>query len=193
MKTGLLTALALLLAIGSGCEISHDSSSDDGTYFSESGNASEPAASSDGSTPAPVTEAPADAGDVDLGNTTWLHTDVSGWAVTSSLSVSISGGTINLKYDKANVWPEVDGVNANPWIFVYRDGRWYAATWEWLRGGQTSKPTAVVNGAHIKRSPLNDFKPVSGETYGFMVSGLARDKSKRNVSERTPIVMRRWP
>ena len=65
--------------------------------------------------------------------------------------------------------------------FRQRDGVWYAATWEWLRPGQTSKPTSVVNGAHIKKSPLQDFRPVSGETYGFMVSGLARDNSTRNV------------
>ncbi len=32
----------------------------------------------------------------------------------------------------------------------------------------------------------------SGETYGFMVSGLART-GERNVLERTPVVMVRWP
>ena len=127
----------------------------------------------------------------------WLHHNVSGWAQTANLSsVRISGGTITLKYDKANVWPGVEHagafVNANPWVFVYRDGRWYAATWEWLRVGQTSKAVSSVHGSHIKESPLGSFVPQSGETYGFMVSGLARD-SRRNVEERSNIVAVRWP
>jgi hypothetical protein len=97
-----------------------------------------------------------------------------------------------LDYNKAYVWPEVDGVNANPWIFVFQDGKWYAATWEWLRYGQTSKPLDVINGAHIKRSPLENFQPQSGVVYGFMVSGLARD-DRRNVKERSNVDMVRWP
>ena len=123
----------------------------------------------------------------------WLHTNVSGWAVTSPLSVSIGDGLVRLNYDKAEVWPpNGDGLNGNPWIFVYQDNTWYAATWEWLRFGQTAKSMSSVAGDHIKKSPLQDFRPVSGRLYGFMVSGLARD-SQRNVHERTPVVMVRWP
>jgi hypothetical protein len=126
----------------------------------------------------------------------WLHANVSGWPVTSGLSVRIGGGTVNLNYDAARSWParNVQGtsVNANPWIFVNRGGTWYAATWEWLRPGQTAKPMGVVNGAHIKASPLGNFRPVSGETYGWMVSTLARG-GERTLNERTNIVMARWP
>lgn len=129
----------------------------------------------------------------DFAGVVWLYENVSGWAQTSSLSVSFSGGYINLNYDKARVWPAVNGSNANPWVFVFRDGKWYAATFEWLRFGQTSKPMFTVRGDHIKKSPLNNFQPVSGEVYGFMVSGLARDSSTRNVRERTNVVMKRWP
>ena len=136
-------------------------------------------------------------GSVDLGNVTWLHENVSGWAQTANLSsVNVNGGSITLNYDKANSWPGRNAgganVNANPWIFVYLDGRWYAGTWEWLRTGQTTKSTRAVNGDHIKKAPLNNFVPRSGEVYGFMVSGLARD-STRNVQERSNIVMVRWP
>ncbi|MFH0881003.1 MAG: hypothetical protein V2A34_14910 [Lentisphaerota bacterium] len=127
-----------------------------------------------------------------LTSVSWLHTDVSGWKQTSTLRVSFSGDMINLKYDKANVWPENGGVNANPWIFVFQDGTWYAGTWEWLRVGQTAKPKNVVNGDHIKRDPLGGFQPVSGQIYGFMVSGLARD-DRRNAEERTNIEWVRWP
>ena len=135
-------------------------------------------------------------GPIDLGSVRWLNTDVSGWAQTASLSASVSGGSINLKYSKSKSWPSVSvlgaSVNANPWVFVNRDGTWYAATFEWLRPGQTSKPVGTVSGSHIKKSPLNNFHPQSGEVYGFMVSGLARTKV-RNVQERSNVVMVRWP
>jgi hypothetical protein len=129
----------------------------------------------------------------DLAGVQWLHTDVSSWEETATLDVSVADGFINLNYDKATVWPARNGVNANPWIFVFQDGRWYAATWEWLGFGQTRKPTSTVNGPHIGRAPLQNFNPRSGEWYGFMVSGLARDSTTRNVSERTPVVMLQWP
>ncbi len=125
----------------------------------------------------------------------WLHTNVSSWPVTSSLHASV-GGTINFPYSKATVWPAVDGVNANPWVIVkWTDGKWYAATFEWLRKGQTSKPKGVLDGSmgdHIKVSPLNKWRPHSGERFGIMVSGLARTQT-RNVKERTNISMVTWP
>lgn len=122
----------------------------------------------------------------------FLGTDVSGWPETSRLNASIEGDMIRLDYDKANTWPAKNGVNANAWIIVNQGGQLYAATFEWLKRGQTTKPLAVINGNHIKKSPLNDFRPRSGETYGFFVSGLARD-STRNVEERTNIDFIRWP
>lgn len=133
---------------------------------------------------------------IELSSVVWQDTNVSGWEQTSTLNVTISGGTITLDYDKAGSWPAgtVDGtsVNANPWVFVNLDGTWYAATFEWLRPGQISKPTFTVDGSHIQASPLNSWSPTSGETYGFMVSGLARS-SIRNVEERTQVVMATWP
>ena len=125
----------------------------------------------------------------------WLHNDVSDWAVTASLSASVGGGTINMPYSKARVWPAVGGVNANPWVIVNLNGQWYAATFEWFRHGQTSKPVGVLNGAmgdHIKASPLSGWRPRSGERFGLMVSGLARAQS-RNVRERSNVVMVTWP
>jgi|GEM_PF-1443425 hypothetical protein len=133
----------------------------------------------------------------DFEGVVWLHTNVSGWAQTSKLSsVTFTSTTITLDYDKTNVWPGVyiDGVllNANPWIFVRLDGVWYAGTWEWLRPGQITKDINSVNGDHIKAPPLDEGAPVSGVSYGFMVSGLARS-TQRNVYERTNVVMAVWP
>ena len=152
--------------------------------------------STDSSTTKPkVTSSPSSVPS-DFAGVKWLHHNVSGWAQTASLSAGVSGSSMRVASSKANSWPTktVGGtqVNANPWIFVYRSGTWYAATWEWLRPGQTSKAITSVHGSHIKKSPLNTFVPVSGEVYGFMVSGLARDKT-RNVSERSNVVMVRWP
>ncbi|HEY8241679.1 MAG TPA: VCBS repeat-containing protein [Kiritimatiellia bacterium] len=123
----------------------------------------------------------------------WLHTDVSTWKQTAKLTVSLTSSQIILNYDKANVWPPVDGLVGNPWIFVPKTGGgWYAATFEWMRPGQTAKSLSSVDGSHIKKEPLQNFKPVSGTWYGFMVSGLCRD-SKRNVYERSNVYMLKWP
>lgn len=131
----------------------------------------------------------------ELTEVTWLHTNVSNWAETSTLTVGLSGSQIIVNYDKATVWPPITTPNgklsANPWIFVLKDGKWYAATWEWLRPGQTVKSKAAVNGDHIKQSPLKTWSPVVGETYYFMVSGLCRDH-RRNAQERTNIVPMVW-
>ncbi len=179
------------MVVFTGCESPGDlfDSDDDKTTEAAASTAdgSEPAATANVSVP----------GSVDLGNVNWLHANVSGWAQTANLSsVSVNGGSITLAYNKANVWPGANAgganVNANPWIFVFQDGRWHAATWEWLRVGQITKSTGAVNGNHIKQAPLTGFSPRSGEVYGFMVSGLARD-STRNVQERSNIVMVRWP
>ena len=129
------------------------------------------------------------------GSIKWLNTDVSGWSQTASLSASVSGSTINMPYDKARVWPTVDGVNANCWAIVNIGGQWYAATFEYLRPGQTSKPKAVLDGSlgdHFKVSPLSGWHPSSGERFGVMVSGLARG-GLRNVKERSNISMVTWP
>jgi hypothetical protein len=136
----------------------------------------------------------------DLNEVTWLHTDVSQWAQTGTLStVSLSADQICLDYNKANSWPikDLNGtkVVGNPWIFIWENERWYAATWEWLRPGQICKSRSAVAGDHIKQSPFNGdphWTPKSGKTYWFMVSGLARS-SLRNVEERTNLMKVVWP
>jgi len=135
----------------------------------------------------------------DFAGVVWLHKNVSGWPQTATLSsVKFNGGNICLNYDKSTVWPGVTIaentiVNGNPWVFVYQDGTWYAATWEWLRVNQTCKNAKSVAGDHIKKNPLKNWKPVAGETYYFMVSGLARDPNITNVQQRSNPVKVVWP
>jgi len=129
--------------------------------------------------------------------TIWLHHDVSSWPITTTLNASIGGSSVKLAYDKSRVWPgrnttAGDNLNANPWVFVQHGGTWYAATWEWLRYGQTSKGRYALNGDHIKRAPLNNWTPSKGERIGLMVSGLARHV-ERNVQERSNIVWMEIP
>lgn len=132
------------------------------------------------------------------GSIQWLGANVAAWPATATLRASVSSTTITLDYDKANVWRAVSGVNANPWVFVkWSDGNWYAATWEYLRRGQTSKPMCVLgkcggHGDHIKQPPLSSWRPRSGERIGLMVSGLARGQL-RNHQERSNVVMVTWP
>jgi hypothetical protein len=72
----------------------------------------------------------------------WLYHDVSDWPVTGALSsVSVSSDQICMDYDQADEWPiyDFDGTDvvANPWIFIWHEEQWYAATWEWMRPGHT--------------------------------------------------------
>jgi len=132
----------------------------------------------------------------------WLHTDVSSWPVTHRLDVRFTPSTIILEQAGTSVWPPttiprggggtLPNGTGNAWVIVKVNGKWVAATFEWFRKGQKSKPKKTVKGDHIKQAPLANFTPTSGTEYGFMVSGLARGR-ERNAKERTNIVLMRWP
>ena len=125
---------------------------------------------------------------------------VKDWPVGSQMNVDISGGKINLRYDKFNSWPSVfprslggNAVNANAWGFVKVGGIWHAGTWEYLRPGTFQKDEKAFGGCCHFRSPINNFRKVNGEIYGFMVTGVVRDTSGGiNVSQRTNVVLYRW-
>lgn len=143
------------------------------------------------------TPPPAPAPDADIPHgTIWLHTDVSKWPIVSPLHVSFDRNLITVNYNAANVWPVVlvsgEPCVGNVWIFIQQHGKWYAATWEWLKRGQIQKLRESCNGKHIKRPPLENWEPTRGERYKIMVSGLARDH-RRNVKARTRCVEVRWP
>jgi hypothetical protein len=124
----------------------------------------------------------------DFTGVTFLGLDVSGWSQTATLTASMSGGKVTLDYDKASVWAAVDGAVANPWAIVAKDGKVYAATWEWLKPGQTLKDMSGKSWSdHFKRGELSGWEPTAGDRIGLFVSGLCRD-TRRNVSERSNIV-----
>jgi hypothetical protein len=133
----------------------------------------------------------------------WLDFDISGWPETAILSASVSGGSVNLNYDKSNSWPassiEARGggkMNANAWVIVNLDGQWYGATWEWLRVGQTVKAASSVTSkdGHIGHPLFKGWSPKSGESYGFLVSTPARWGTQGStINERSNISMVAWP
>ncbi len=138
---------------------------------------------------------------IDLSKVVWLDTDISGWASTATLNASTSGDTLILDYDKANVWPTAQTrarnggpLNATAWVFVNIDGTWHAATFEWMHRGGTTRHFSSVRGTggHIQHAPLNRWRPVSGETYGFMVTTPART-ADRTINERSNVSMVTWP
>lgn len=131
---------------------------------------------------------------IDLNAVKWLHTNVSGWAETSRITnVSIGNPPICIEHTKAGRWPAKNGLEGNPWIFVNLNGRWHAATYEWLASGQICKGIHAGNiGSHIGVPPLASWRPRSGELVGFMVSARARAGGD-TVAERSDVVMMRWP
>jgi len=145
--------------------------------------------------------------EMSLSDVEWLHHNVSSWSQTSTMApVSIGNGQVCMNHDGAQRWATSTccggvEVNANPWVFAWKPsleslgGQWYAATWEWMRPGQTCKNSTSVAGDHIKQSPFHStsgWRPSSGEALYFMVSGLARG-SERNQAERTDIQRVAWP
>jgi hypothetical protein len=144
--------------------------------------------------PPPPPPPPGGGSTIDLNTVTWLHTNVSRWAQTSQItSTSIGNPPICIGHTKAGKWPVKDRLEGNPWVFVNLNGRWYAATYEWLAPGQTCKGIHAGNiGSHIGVPPLNSWRPRSGEVIGLMVSARARSGGD-TVHERSNIVMVRWP
>ena len=121
--------------------------------------------------------------ELDLSQVVWLHTNVSSWPQTSTItSTTIGAPPICINHTKLGQWATGDFsgsgaiVDSNVWVFANIGGTWYAATWEWLRAGTTCKDFGAsdfrthVNGA----SPLSSWTPQSGETIGLMVSTPAR-------------------
>ena len=152
------------------------------------------------------TTAPATSGspnEFDLSKVTWLHINVSSWPETHKLTVDLGGGVICMNFGGTTAWPsaEIDhtsgthkiDVNANPWVFVFKNGQWYGGTWEWMTPSGNCKPMTSVAGDHIKLPPLADWRPTSGETLYFMASSIARGANLNNYQARTDAVKVIWP
>jgi hypothetical protein len=125
---------------------------------------------------------------------TFLHTDVSDWKITSEITSTSIGPPLCIEHTKSGRWPVKEGTEGNPWVFAKINGRWYGATYEWLKPGQTCKSAATRDqiGPLTKKEPLESWKPRSGEVIGLMVSAPART-GQLTVAERSNVVLVRWP
>jgi len=139
--------------------------------------------------PTPIPE-PVPTDTFDLNKVKWLHTNVSGWDITTTLTVSVDDNFLHLDYQGVT-WHPVANLSGNLWVFLKYQDKWYGATCEWLRHNQSVKQKKCVNGDHIKQTPLQNWAPTRGETLYFMVSGLCRD-SKRNVQQRSNLYKVIW-
>ena len=152
--------------------------------------------------PAP-SPGPAAGDELDLSKVTFLHANVSGWAVTSTvLSVSISSTQVCVNHTKTGQWPTSEPfgpgvpIEGNPWIFAFINGQWYGATWDWLRVGQVCKSvTAEEFGRdQIRIYPMDrSWVPKKGDQIGCMMSTRARDRAGSAGTERSNVVLTTWP
>ncbi len=140
---------------------------------------------------------------IDLSQVTFLHSDVSDWAVTSTvLDTNVETGFVCVYHTAAGQWPFStsvfdDGapIEGNIWIFAEFNGRWYGATWDWLRPGQECKSeSADAFGRDQIRIPPMDssWVPQVGDQIGLMMSTIART-NLRAGEERTNVVLVDWP
>lgn len=111
-------------------------------------------------------------------------------------NVVFGNGVQGWSYDVAPQWPEYEGgVNGNVWVVAMLDGKWYAATFEWVRIGQTDKSLTLREfPQHIKEGPLANWVPIPGEPVYFFVSSCTRAGAWRNLgpATRTNIVKVTW-
>jgi hypothetical protein len=151
----------------------------------------------------PPVVVPVDADDIDPATVTWLHPNPSAFKVTATLSnIRISGNNISWSWSHPTSWPAygVDGggVIGNHWVFAKIGGRWYAATWEWLRSTTSSVTLEAKSGEppfiQSEASPISGWYPQSGEEIGFMVSTCVRGGIPAgSPKERSLIVKTTWP
>src|SRR3989344_1999254 len=126
--------------------------------------------------------------------------DIASWPVSNTLtlnSVSFSGPNICLNHTMP--WPStwIDDPNfgidvpASGWVFIWRNGGWHAATFEYYyrNGGEAECREAGSVWDNVRFNSV--FASKTGETYGFMISGLAR-AGHRNIRERSNVIMKTW-
>lgn len=135
---------------------------------------------------------------------------VQNFAQTVTLNFSVSASPINsfgraLNYVDNRNWRASIGTasccNANAWFFAQIGGRWYGATTEYLRVGQSVKSESSLLVNHfqglqpIASVPLTLAQGTlrNGVIYGFMTAGITRPGLAFNTArERSNVSLWRW-
>lgn len=136
--------------------------------------------------------------DFDINEVVWLQTDVSDWAETSELSsVAINGGQVCFTYEGGTRWRSFLGgtayFNATPIVIAKTNGRYYASAFQWFRAGFNYRCKPIDSMWKASPAPLRNWRPVSGEKVGFLVSTPSRIGVPTRQFERTNIVWIDWP
>jgi hypothetical protein len=121
--------------------------------------------------------------------------NVGAWKITSKIvSASMGGDRYTIIRDPMNNWPSVqlDGWTkpsiGNWWVIgKCSDGRWHAATVDWLGPGKISMEKPFFNGRDDIHGFLSTWRPHSGETAYAMQSTHARSGVIGNNRQRTNI------
>ena len=140
--------------------------------------------------------------EIDASSVRYLHRDISGWEVVSRITrIDVSGHRICVYHTGAgrlgrsrlgNPGEQID-VEGNVWVFAQFGGRWYGATWDWLRIGQQCKneSTSALGPEQIRRAPMDHtWRPRTGDRLCFAMSSRARDgveagRRRSNIACRT--------
>ena len=149
------------------------------------------------------------ADELDLSQVTFLHSNVSNWAITSTVTgTRVVPGEICVFHTAAGRWPFSTDVfpvepgdppggapiEGNIWIFAFINGRWHGATWDWLRPGQECKHefAHTLGRDQIRIPPMDaSWVPQKGDMIGLMMSTIART-SLRAGEERSNVVLIEW-
>ena len=151
-----------------------------------------------GGTPSPYDQ-------LDLRTVTILKgpTDISSWPVDSKITnVQQGNGQLCIWHEKLGIWPSTiffgdpgTLVEGNQWVFMQKNGQWYAGAGDWYRPGQACKgvDAASIGADAFDREPLHSWVPQPGELFGVMSSTPARVwPDMKTLDVRTNIVLLRW-
>ena len=131
------------------------------------------------------------ADEINSADITWLGVDVGRWPVTHSLKVSYTATEIIYDQGATAAWPAKNNISGNVWIIAKINGKWYAATHEFMRPNTRARGKNTLNMDHIERREFEGWSPKQGEQVGHVVTGICRG-DLRNVQERTQIVVNTW-
>ena len=140
--------------------------------------------------------------EINAASVRYLHRNISSWEVVSRITrIDISGhricvyhtGAGGLGRSRLGAPGEQIDIEGNIWVFAQFGGRWYGATWDWLRPGQQCKAesTSSLGPEQIRIAPMDrTWRPRTGDRLCFAMSSRARDsvdagRRRSNIACRT--------
>lgn len=114
----------------------------------------------------------------------YLHRNIATWDQISTITDIIIGSReICVFHTGAGRFPQSDFgdivIEGNIWVFAPIGGRWFGATWDWLRPGQQCKGESLdtLGDEQIRIPPMDgSWRPAQGTPICFAISSRARDE-----------------